>query len=449
MLLGTTTDSDTVSDMRPLSPASIEQADIDARLRAELDATSAAAATTVDNAGHGGRQAWPPAPAAEWWGGAAWPPGPSAVPTAGTRDPAASWAGYPPGPAAVAPGPAPAPVTTTWRPGPVGESVDRPPGLVAGAPGTAQRQPGTTEWQPAPTTAGPHVQPQARGIYETYPVTPGGAVPARRHRQQQREPDCDRVSRKRRKSSDQGRRHRRRRRHYDTSSSSSSSSEGEEEETVCRRRMLKEAPVRVKSAAPPTSLRLPAIAAGDARALRDRRRFVPVGQTAPGGGALATTGSLIAAIAALLAHTVFYFPDMGLQAMVYMAWLADRGTGRDVREVRGMDSRARQAMSLRPWEFMTQSDLDQFLPTPAPVTGRDQSSTRRGPGGPGVTTEHCFKFQRGSCSRICPYGRIHIPCGTCGSALHGTAFHNGRTGGTGPQVPPSSWARGRQHPGRQ
>ena len=64
MLLGTTTDSDTVSDMRPLSPASIEQADIDARLRAELDVTSAAAATTVDNAGHGGRQAWPPAPAA-------------------------------------------------------------------------------------------------------------------------------------------------------------------------------------------------------------------------------------------------------------------------------------------------------------------------------------------------------------------------------------------------
>ena len=200
--------------------------------------------------------------------------------------------------------------------------------------------------------------------------------------------------------------------------------------------------MRVRSAAPPTSIRLPAIAAEDARALKDRRKFVSVGQVSITGGAQATVGGYIAAVAALLTHTVFYFPTMGLQAMVYLAWLTNRGLGRDLRDVRGMDTRARQAMSLRPWEYLTHTDLDQFLPSPIPMTeGGSDTTPRRG-------AEICFRFQRGACNRVCPYGRLHS-CKTCGSPLHGAVYHS--TGPTGPghQAPPPFWARSRPQPRQQ
>ena len=77
-----------------------------------------------------------------------------------------------------------------------------------------------------------------------------------------------------------------------------------------------------------------------------------------------------------------------------------------------MNARARQAMSLRPWEYLNHGDLDPFLPS---QTRMGPDTNPRGAKRPVAVPVPCFRFERGLCSRICPYGRIHTPCGRCGS----------------------------------
>ena len=66
-------------------------------------------------------------------------------------------------------------------------------------------------------------------------------------------------------------------------------------------------------------------------------------------------------VAALLVHSVFFFPGLGLQAIIYLDWLLDRAGGLTAAETRRVNARARQAMALSSRELLTEQELDQFL----------------------------------------------------------------------------------------
>ena len=133
-------------------------------------------------------------------------------------------------------------------------------------------------------------------------------------------------------------------------------------------------------------------------------------------------------VAALLTHTTYHFPQCGLQATSYLAWLLSRCVGRSVREVQAMDSRARQAMALRPGDFLTALDLDQFV-TPAVGPGRPTM----GAGGSRPQFDQlCFLHARqNACSWPCKTGRVHTPCRWCNSLEHATQFHGLAAAGRG------------------
>ena len=77
----------------------------------------------------------------------------------------------------------------------------------------------------------------------------------------------------------------------------------------------------------------------------------------------------------MLVHQVFFFPGLGLQAAVYLAWLLDRTWSATAAEARRVDARVRQAMALSPRELLTEQDLDQFLGE----RGLEAAIRRRGP----------------------------------------------------------------------
>ena len=102
----------------------------------------------------------------------------------------------------------------------------------------------------------------------------------------------------------------------------------------------------------PAALRLPPVRARAARRLRNRKTFVPVAETTDATEpAAASAMTFISRVAAMLVHTVFFFPGLGLQAMIYMAWLLDRTGSSPVAEAQRVDARVCQAMALSPREL--------------------------------------------------------------------------------------------------
>ncbi|KAF0302749.1 hypothetical protein FJT64_025177 [Amphibalanus amphitrite] len=148
------------------------------------------------------------------------------------------------------------------------------------------------------------------------------------------------------------RRQKRRRRRNESSSSSSDSGAGRDARDEHRR-----VPKRTTARPAPAALRLPPLRAQAARRLRHRKRFVEVEAASdPGNAAPRTAAEYIGRVAASMAHQVYYFPGLGLQAAIYiyMAWLTKRLGDRPLEVVRMADSRARQAMCLSPKQARTQ-----------------------------------------------------------------------------------------------
>ena len=121
-------------------------------------------------------------------------------------------------------------------------------------------------------------------------------------------------------------------------------------------------PTRTTRNPAPAALRLPPLRARAARRLRRRKRFVSVQDaTDPTEPAANSVATFIGRVAAMLVHAVYFFPGLGLQAVIYLAWLLDRTGNTSVSEVQRVDARARQAMALSPRELLTAHELDQFL----------------------------------------------------------------------------------------
>lgn len=205
---------------------------------------------------------------------------------------------------------------------------------------------------------------------------------------------------------DGGRRQRRRR---DSSSSSSSEEETGRDVRAEHRRV----PTSTRARPAPAALRLPPLRAKAARRLRKRKRFVAVHDAAdPTDAAVSTTPAFLARVAAILVHSVFFFPGLGLQALMYLAWLLDRVGGRPLDVARRTDARARQAMALSPRELLTAPDLDHFLP--APASGPLPAAARAGPVN---GRQICWRYLRGECRNPCPAGRLHGPGVAPGGAV--------------------------------
>ena len=163
------------------------------------------------------------------------------------------------------------------------------------------------------------------------------------------EGDYGRGRRRRRDNGDGGPPRRRRRR--DRSSSSSSESPVDELD-VDRRHEHRMAPLVSHTSAAPADLRLPAIQTRAERRLRNRRNYVSVAEATDSAvGGPGTALEYLGRVAGILAHLTYHFPQCGLQVAGYLVWLIARSQGRTLREVQTADSRARQAMALRPRDF--------------------------------------------------------------------------------------------------
>ena len=192
----------------------------------------------------------------------------------------------------------------------------------------------------------------------------------------------------------------RRRRQRRKSSPSSSSDDEEPRDARADHRRV---PTRTRAKPAPAALRLPPLRAQAARRLRRRKRFVAAEDVAdPAGPAANTTAAFLGQVAAILVHQVYFFPGLGLQALIYLAWLLDRTGGRSVEVARRTDARARQAMALSPRELLTAPELDHFLP--APVAGGGSGPARVGAT---VSRQLCWRALRGDCRLPCPEGRWH------------------------------------------
>ncbi|KAF0303443.1 hypothetical protein FJT64_024560 [Amphibalanus amphitrite] len=144
------------------------------------------------------------------------------------------------------------------------------------------------------------------------------------------------------------RRQKRRRRRDESSSSSSDSGAGRDARDEHRR-----VPTRTTARPAPAALRLPPLRAQAAHRLRHRKRFVEVEAASdPDNVAPRPAAEYIGRVAAIMAHQAYYFPGLGLQAAIYMAWLTERLGDRSLEVVRMADSRARQAMCLSPKELL-------------------------------------------------------------------------------------------------
>ena len=254
-----------------------------------------------------------------------------------------------------------------------------------------------------------HTAPAAATGLAGEPSTDGEGRRDRRGRGRRRHRDDDSEE-----DSEDGSERRKRRRRRKLSSSSSSSSDEEERRDV--RAEHRRVPTRSKARPAPAALRLPPLRAQAARRLRRRKRFVAVQETADTTDVVASnTVAYIGRIAAMLVHAVYYFPGLGLQALIYLAWLLDRTGGRPLDVVRRADARARQAMALSPRELLTAPDLDHFLP----ATGGSSSAARPAPN---VSRQVCWRFRRGECRYPCPEGRLHGPLpGVAGRDPRGAA----------------------------
>ena len=209
----------------------------------------------------------------------------------------------------------------------------------------------------------------------------------------------------------------RRRRRRDRSSSSENT---DDEDMVDRRNEHRLAALRSRAGAAHADLRLPSVTAKTARRLKNRRHYVAVEdavdkvEQAP-----STVMEYVGRVANILTHTAYHFPQCGLQVMSYLAWLINRSAGRSLRDVQTADSRARQAMALRPRDFLTSLDLDQFMPV---ATGVSKQATG---GQPSRQNQICFQHtRRNGCTTPCRTGRIHPPCARCNSTQHATVFHD-------------------------
>ena len=272
-----------------------------------------------------------------------------------------------------------------WRAaGPAGGAVPGPlgplPGPVGPPPAAPWRAGGGDAAGPGPAGAG----------------GPAGAADLHRARRRRRSPASD-------ESADDGdaRQRRRRRRQREASSSSSDDADDGRDARAEHRRV----PTRTDARPAPAALRLPPLRAHAARRLRHRKSFVEAAAASESGAAAPrSAAAYIARVAALLAHQVYYFPGLGLQAAVYLAWLTDRVGDRPVEVVRAADSRARQAMSLSPRELLTAPDLDHYLPGGGVTPQRQRT----------VSDQICWRAARGECWLPCPAGRRHAPVGDVG-----------------------------------
>ena len=95
--------------------------------------------------------------------------------------------------------------------------------------------------------------------------------------------------------------------------SSLSGSESDEEDDIDRRVEYLSAPTRLRTAAAPTALQLPAVQVRAERRLRNRRRNVAVEEAYDAAeGRPSTAVEHVGRVAGLLTHTVCHFPECGL-----------------------------------------------------------------------------------------------------------------------------------------
>ena len=121
---------------------------------------------------------------------------------------------------------------------------------------------------------------------------------------------------------------------------------------VDRRHEHRMAPLVSHTSAAPADLRLPAIQTRAERRLRNRRNYVSVTEATDSAvGGPGTALEYLGRVAGILAHLTYHFPQCGLQVAGYLVWLIARSQGRTLLEVQTADSRARQAMALRPRDF--------------------------------------------------------------------------------------------------
>ena len=206
-----------------------------------------------------------------------------------------------------------------------------------------------------------------------------------------------------------------------------------------RRQDHRAAPIRSRMAAARAELRLPAVTSRAARRLRNRRHYVSVAEaTDKAEPSPSSVLEYVGKVANILTQTTYHFPQCGLQVTNYLSWLLSRSAGRTLREVQAADSRARQAMALRPRDFLTTLDLDQFLPT-----GQQLSrSLQTGAGSTGRGAQTCFRFlRRNDCGTPCQWGRVHPPCSVCSSPQHPTEFHGAAQNATRQQRPADQFGR--------
>ena len=420
-----------VSDPRRLSPGT----DVDAALAADIAAYPTGgpappgdergpvgSASTADHP-PGCRGAWqdsraPPPPPGAWPPATAWqdggaPPPPPAPP---------AWSQAPPWQAASGwQGAASWPVPPTWPP-PTAYGQQAPAPSVSSLPAGGPAGP-TVRTANDPAVAGPSHrrdiglddgQRQSRGQRRRRTRSTSSEDARRTHEAHDASSDSD----------NEGRKRRRRRQHEEPSASSSEDDTGEDARSVMR-----DAPTVTRARPAPAALRLPPLRAEAARRLKKRKRFVSVTEaTDPTDRTVRSQAGYVARVAAIMCHLVHYFPALGFQAVLYLAWLVDRSRGRPLEYVQQADARGRQAMALHPRDLLTHQDFDLLLhgidggggPSPAPHRV-----------GLGVSQQACWRFRRGECRTPCPDGRIHAP----------TAPEAGRGTRIAGHMPPPGFAR--------
>ena len=155
-----------------------------------------------------------------------------------------------------------------------------------------------------------------------------------------------------------------------------------------------------------------------------------------------TAGEYVQKVAALMTHTVYHYPGSDLQVTTYLEWLLGVAHRHPFRELQAADSRARQAMALRPRDYLTAVDLDRFVsPTPSrQINARLLYSYYVS--GNNYQTRVCLRHvERNACRYPCPAGRYHPHCVSCGPQGHPTRFHPGASHGR-PTVPLPFLGRG-------
>ena len=368
-----------------------------------------------------------PAPGGAIWGGQGYGLGPSA----GPNWPGAGWAQDRPGPSDMPSG--------GGHPCECGGEGGRARGPML-APQTNHGARGNRhgpEWGPVPMASwgGEHPGIHTVGLGAAAPTAVGARGGLAR-------------GRRRRRSNDSGSPPRRRRQREPSPSTASSSSDEDMED---RRQVYRRAPVRSTAAAAPANLRLPTIQARAERQLRNRRRFVAVADAVDAADARpASSVEYACRVAEIMTHTVYHFPESGLQAISYMAWLLWQAARHPLRAVAAADSRARQTMALRPRDYLTAADLDRFM---VPATGVGNGRTTEGGRGETRRGQTCFLYElSNACRSPCREGRYHPRCRACGSHDHPTAFHGptgaGHRGGSGGAATSRRGGAGRGGPGR-